>query len=157
MDNIFKPIEKKENTSVVFEGVVTATAWLEGNYQRGVIKDCNGDDIPIINVDFLKDDNGDWKKASKLIKSYISKLKNPVMVIKEFEHDFVKTTTPNKVMKFAVVYGKKPTLGLGISFDGSKVLKGISSDDYYFYHSDIIRFMIFDDSVEKEKKMREIL
>jgi hypothetical protein len=55
-----------------------------------------------------------------------------------------------------VSFKKKPSLRLGLSWDDSKILKGIS-DDFYYYQSDLMRLMIFEDSVENEKKMREIL
>lgn len=158
MENIFKPIKKDNHNEMEmdFAGVATATAWLEDKNEKKIVKDCNGNDIVKIAVSYLKDDNGDWKRFDKLIKSYISKLKNPVMLIKEYKNDFITTTTPDKIMKFAVVHGKKPSLCLGMSMNGSNVLKGIS-DDYYFYNSDIIRFMIFEDSMENEKKMMEII
>jgi hypothetical protein len=155
MLDIFKPT-KKDDSEKVYEGAVTVTAWLKGNRESSVSKDCHGDDIMTIPVSFLNDDYGDWKHADKLIKSFISKLKNPVMIIKEYKNDFIEATTPDVIRKFKVTFKKKPSLRLGISFDDSKVLKGIS-DDFYYYQSDILRFIIFDDSVENEKKMREIL
>lgn len=156
--DIFKPIKKNNanDSDGVYEGTSTITSWLNEGHQNTIIKDCHGNDIMSIPVSFLNDDKGDWKKADKLLKSFIGKLKNPVMVIKECENSFIKAVTPNKVMKFAVCFKKKPALRLGAAMDGSKVLKGIS-DDYYFYHSDTIRFIIFEDGVENEKKMREIL
>lgn len=156
MDNIFKPTKKDEPTHGAFEGTITVTAWLEGGHKNDVIKDCHGDNIKVMPVSFLNDDNGDWKQADKLLKSFIGKLKNPVMLVKEYEHDFITATTPNEIMKFAVTFKKKPSLRLGLSWDDSKVLKGIS-DDFYFYQSDMMRLMIFEDTVENEKKMREIL
>ena len=154
MENIFKPIEKKENKE--FEGVMTATAWLNQTYKKETMKDCQGNEIVMLPVSFLNDDKGNWKQADKLLKSFIGKLKNPVMLVKEFDNEFIDAVTPNVVMKFATSFKKKSSLRLGASMDGSKVLKGIA-DDYYFYHSDTIRFMIFEDSIENEKKMREIL
>ena len=158
MDNIFKPIKKNEtnNSEGVYEGTLTVTSWLNDGQQNTTIKDCHGNDIITIPVSFLNDDNGEWKKADKLLKSFIGKLKNPVMIIKEYENSFIKAVTPNKVMKFSVFFKKKPALRLGAAMDGSKVLKGIS-DDYYFYNSDTIRFIIFEDGVENEKKMMEII
>ena len=158
MQDIFKPIKKDDSndTYIELEGVATATRWMQENFNKKIVKDCHGNDIVEIAVSYLKDDNGDWKRFDKLIKSFISKLKNPVMLLKEYDNDFIKTTTPDTIMKFAVVHKRKPSLCLGMSTNGSKVLKGIS-DDYYFYQSDLIRFMIFEDSVENEKKMREIL
>lgn len=157
MENIFKPIEKKENIIDDFEGVFTATAWLNDTHKKDTSKDCQGNEIMMLPVSFLNDDKGNWKQADKLLKSFIGKLKNPVMIVKEFNNEFIDAVTPDVVMKFATSFKKKPSLRLGASIDGSKVLKGISSDNYYFYHSDTIRFMIFEDSVENEKKMREIL
>ena len=158
MDNIFKPTKKNEtnNSEGVYEGALTITAWLNDEKQNSIITDCHGNDIIVVPVSFLNDDKGEWKKSDRLLKSFIGKLKNPVMIIKEYENSFIKAVTPNKVMKFSVFFKKKPALRLGAAMDGSKVLKGIS-DDYYFYNSDTIRFIIFDDSVENEKKMREIL
>lgn len=154
MENIFKPIEKKENKE--FEGVMTATAWLNQTDKKETKKDCHDNEIVMLPVSFLNDDKGNWKQADKLLKSFIGKLKNPVMLVKEFDNGFISTITTDTIMKFATSFKKKPSLRLGASMDGSKVLKGIA-DDYYFYHSDTIRFMIFEDSVENEKKMREIL
>lgn len=158
MQDIFKPIKKDDSndTYIELEGVATATRWMQENFNKKIVKDCHGNDIVEIAVSYLKDDNGDWKRFDKLIKSFISKLKNPVMLIKEYDNDFITNTTPDVIRKFAVVHKRKPSLCLGMSMDGSKVLKGIS-DDYYFYQSDLLRFMIFEDGVENEKKMREIL
>lgn len=154
MDNLFKPIKKNETNN--FEGTLTMTAWLSDEKQNSIVTDCHGNDIIVVPVSFLNDDNGKWKKSDRLLKSFIGKLKNPVMIIKEYENSFIEAVTPNKVMKFAVFFKKKPALRLGAATDGSKILKGIS-DDYYFYNSDTIRFIIFEDGVENEKKMREIL
>ena len=54
-------------------------------------------------------------------------------------------------MKYYIIAGEASG-----DLHGSNLMKGIS-DDYYFYNSDTIRFIIFEDSVENEKKMREIL
>lgn len=158
MKDIFKPIKKNDTDKIegVYEGSITITAWLNGKNTDATTKDCHGNEIITIPVSFLNDDNGDWKKADKLLKSFIGKLKNPVMVIREFENDFITGVTPNKVMKFGVTFKKKPALRLGATMDGSKVLKGIT-DNYYFYNSDTIRFMIFEDTIENEKKMMEII
>ena len=134
--------------------VVNATAWLNDNLQ-GSFKDCHDNVIDTVNVSYLKDDYGKWVQRNKLLKGFISTLKNPVMLIKEFNHDFVKVMTPG-VRKFGVGFKKQPCIGLGMSLDGNKVLKGIT-DGYYFYQSDLIRFVIFEDGVETEEKMRGII
>ena len=134
--------------------VVNATAWLNDNLQ-GSFKDCHGNVIDSVNVSYLKDDYGKWVQRNKLLKGFISTLKNPVMLIKEFNHDFVKVMTPG-IRKFGVSFKKQPCIGLGMSLNGNKVLKGIT-DGYYFYQSDLIRFVIFEDGVETEKKMRGII
>lgn len=153
--NVFKSNKKDDGGEEAFEGVACASGWLKEK-QLKTFKDCNGDDIPTIPISYLNDDDGMWKSRDTLLKNFINKLKNPVMLVKEYEHDFIKETVSDKIMKFAVTFRKKPSLRLGMSFDGSKVLKGVS-DGYYFYQSDVIRLMIFEDSVENEKKMREII
>ena len=157
MNDIFKPVNNENNR--VFAGCATLTAWFNHKHDVEAYKgkmDCNKKFIFDIPVSFIKDDKGEWKKADKTLRKFISKLKNPVMIVKEFAHDFIKTTTPDRVMKFGVYFKNEPSILLGVSFDDSEVLKG-STNDYYFYQSDVLRFIIFDDSVENEKKMREIL